>query len=103
MLLTEPVHLEGLIKPLPIIAMIGLGCFGSGIAHLLFYYMMKKGSPEFATTVTYLIPATAAIWGYLLLGETITPNLIAGLFVIFAGVYISTRRKKALKPRKLNV
>ncbi len=102
MLLTKPVNPSELMMPLPLIAVVGLGCLGSGIAHLLFYYMMKKGSPEFATTVTYLIPATAAIWGYILLNETISSHLIAGLAVIFAGVFISTRKKKTAEKTVLS-
>ncbi|MCP3029122.1 DMT family transporter [Halobacillus sp. A5] len=82
-------------SPLVWVSIIGLGCFGSGFAHLLFYYMVKNGSAEFATSVTYIIPVTAMIWGYVLLGEPITKNLILGLVIIFAGVYLATR-----KPRK---
>ncbi|WP_047151275.1 DMT family transporter [Aneurinibacillus tyrosinisolvens] len=95
MVLTEPIKPAMLFHSLPIFAVIGLGCFGSGIAHLLFYYMMAKGGPEFATTVTYVIPATAMIWGYVLLGEPITSNLIVGLLIIFAGVYLSSKKAKA--------
>ncbi|MFP3441222.1 EamA family transporter, partial [Pantoea sp. SIMBA_133] len=36
-----------------LIALIGLGVFGSGLAYLLFYYMIQHGSAEFATLVTY--------------------------------------------------
>ncbi|ANB60460.1 DMT family transporter [Anoxybacteroides amylolyticum] len=74
-----------------ILSIIGLGCFGSGIAHLLYYYLMKEGSPEFATTVTYLIPATAMIWGHVLLKEAITNHLIIGLLLILVGVYVSSK------------
>ncbi|MYL72887.1 EamA family transporter [Halobacillus litoralis] len=77
-----------------IISVIGLGCVGSGIAHLLFYYMIDQGSAEFASMVTYLVPVTALFWGHLLLGEPVTSQLIIGLVVIFAGVYLSTRKKR---------
>lgn len=75
-------------------ALIGLGAFGSGIAYVLFYYMIQKGSPEFATMVTYLVPASAIIWGYFLLDEAIHWNLLAGLAVILAGVFLATARRK---------
>ncbi|RFU69661.1 DMT family transporter [Bacillus sp. V59.32b] len=92
MLLTEPIKLDMLLEPLPIFAIIGLGCFGSGLGQLIYFYINTKGSPELAATVTYLIPATAMIWGYVLLGEAITPNLIIGLLIIFVGVYLSSRK-----------
>lgn len=99
MLVTHPIHPAALLHPLPIIAVIGLGCFGSGLAHLLYYYMMKKSSAEFATTVTYLVPVTATLWGFVLLGEPVSSHLIVGLIVIFIGVYFSTRKKKSADSR----
>ncbi|WP_318036210.1 DMT family transporter [Halobacillus amylolyticus] len=80
--------------PLVLWSIIGLGCFGSGIAHLLFYYIVKNSSAQFATSVTYLVPITAMVWGYVLLNEPITKNLAFGLLIIFAGVYLATRKPK---------
>ncbi|PKR78052.1 EamA family transporter [Halalkalibacillus sediminis] len=78
-------------------ALIGLGVFGSGIAHVIYYYMMTEGSPEFATTVTYIVPVSAMIWGYVLLNEPITSNLLLGMFIIFAGIYLTNRPAKKVK------
>ncbi|MGM0921459.1 MAG: DMT family transporter [Bacillota bacterium] len=94
MLLTEPFKLDLLLEPLPFFAVIGLGCFGSGLGQLIYFYINKNGSPELAATVTYLIPGSAIIWGYFLLEETITPNIIVGLLIIFAGVYLSSNKSK---------
>jgi drug/metabolite transporter (DMT)-like permease len=88
-------HLEGNGLGLFLLSVIGLGCLGSGTAHLLYYYLMKQGSPEFATTVTYLIPVTAMIWAYFLMKEPITKNLIIGLIIIFAGIYFTNRSSQA--------
>ncbi|RDI45434.1 DMT family transporter [Falsibacillus pallidus] len=77
-----------------IFATVGLGCFGSGIATLLYFYIMKKAGPEFASTVTYIVPASAMIWGYVLLGETISLNLIIGLLIIFIGIVLTTKKNK---------
>ncbi|RFU70469.1 EamA/RhaT family transporter [Peribacillus saganii] len=96
MMLTEPVRPAALLEPLTIFSVIGLGCFGSGIGQLIYFYINKKGSPELASTVTYLIPASAMVWGYVLLDEKITPNIIIGLLIIFTGVYMSS--KKSNKP-----
>ncbi|WP_456273240.1 DMT family transporter [Bacillus sp. AK031] len=94
MLFTRGIEWGALLDPKIILAIIGLGCFGSGVAALLFFYVLTKGSPEFASTVTYLIPASAMIWGFVLLGEPITSNLILGLAIIFAGVFLSSRKGK---------
>ncbi|RAP74613.1 DMT family transporter [Paenibacillus montanisoli] len=81
---------------------IGLGMLGSGIAYILFYYMVEKGSAEFASMVTYLVPSTALVWGALLLNEPIKWNMLAGLAIILFGVFLAGRKPRravALKPQ----
>jgi drug/metabolite transporter (DMT)-like permease len=78
-----------------VLSILGLGIFGSGIAYLLFYYMISAGSAEFATLVTYLVPVSAVIWGSVLLNEKIPPVAYFGLFLIFLGVYLTGKRKSA--------
>lgn len=100
MLFTNANQLQTLAQSLNwevVLAIIGLGFFGSGIAHLLFFYLMKERSPEFATSVTYLIPISAIMWGYFLLEEPINIQMIIGLIVILCGVYLTTRPKLTFK------
>ncbi|RDU38416.1 EamA/RhaT family transporter [Neobacillus piezotolerans] len=77
-------------------AFLGLGAIGSGIAYLIYYFLVQKGSPEFAALVTYLAPVFAIIWGAFLLEEQIHLSMLAGLGLIFFGVFISSLKKKAL-------
>lgn len=96
MMVTQPNQLVLLTNEMDgevLFAIIGLGFFGSGIAHLLFFYLMINRSPEFATSVTYLIPISAIFWGAFLLDETISLHMIVGLVVILCGVYLTTRVK----------
>lgn len=83
------------------LSLIGLGVFGSGLAYLFYYYMVKEGSAEFASLVTYIVPVTAMVWGNLLLGEVISANMIIGLVLVFAGIYLST--SKFQLPKKLQL
>lgn len=89
----ESVSFTHLASPANIGALIGLGVFGSGIAYVLFYFMVQKGSPEFATTVTYLVPASAVIWGFALLHEKIYWSLLTGLAFILGGVFLASGRR----------
>lgn len=98
-LFAEPAAFSQLVVPTNIGMMIGLGAFGSGIAYILFYYIVEKGSPEIATMVTYLVPCTALIWGYFLLNEAIKWNMLLGLFIILGGVYVAGRKGGAGKKR----
>jgi drug/metabolite transporter (DMT)-like permease len=90
----DPINVSAIINPLVFGSFIALGVFGSGFAYLLFYYCIKEGSAEFATLVTYLVPISAMIWGFIILDEAITPNLIVGLLFIFFGVYLASMKKK---------
>jgi len=83
-----------------ILSLIGLGVFGSGIAYLLYYYLVKEGSAEFASFVTYIVPMTAIIWGFILLKESISFNMIIGLILVLMGVYLSTYKMKKLENEK---
>lgn len=86
-----------LADPVVFWSLIGLGSLGSGIAYIIFFVLIQKGSAEFATLVTYLVPPFAIMWGYIFLSETLTLSLFVGLFVILLGVFISGRKKKMKK------
>jgi drug/metabolite transporter (DMT)-like permease len=75
-------------------SLIGLGAIGSGIAYIIFFMLIQKGSAEFATLVTYLVPPFAILWGFLFLDETIELTLFIGLALILVGVFVSGRKKK---------
>jgi drug/metabolite transporter (DMT)-like permease len=75
-----------------IAAMLGLGVGGSGIAYLLYYFMMNTLGATRATTVTFLLPLTAVFWGASILREAITIPILVGMVVILLGVFLTSRR-----------
>ncbi|MDQ0198427.1 DMT family transporter [Neobacillus ginsengisoli] len=94
MMLLTPQSLSIFLNVKLLVPLLGLGSFGSGIAYLLYYFLVKRGSPEFASLVTYLVPVSAIIWGGLLLNEEFHLYMLIGLLVIFIGVYISSLKSK---------
>jgi len=76
-----------------IAAMLALGVGGSGIAYLLYYFMMNTLGATRATTVTFLLPVTAVFWGASLLQEAITVPILAGMGVILLGVFLTSRQR----------
>lgn len=74
-------------------SVLALGAGGSGIAYLLYYYMLNTLGATRATTVTFLLPATAVFWGATILHESITLSMLAGMLVILLGVFLTSRRK----------
>lgn len=76
-------------------AVIALGAAGTGVAYLLFYYVMNKLGAVRAAGVTLLVPVTAVFWGVLLLHETLSPPIVIGMAVILVGIVLANLRKPA--------
>ncbi len=69
----------------PILSVIALGVFGTGLALVLFTMMIQSRGPLFAGMVTYVIPVIAVFIGGLD-GESIPPIRIASLLGILSMV-----------------
>ncbi|WP_027387324.1 DMT family transporter [Chryseobacterium gregarium] len=72
-----------------------LSVFGTGLAMMMNYRLLKVSSPLFASTVTLLMPVVAIAWG-ILDGEKLSVLQFAGAVVIIAGL-IFLRTKPAVK------
>ena len=64
-----------------------LGILGSGFAFWLFNLLIKETSSVFASSVTFLIPIIAILWG-VFDGEIFSLNQGILCFVIFTGIYL---------------
>ncbi len=69
-----------------------LGVLGTAIALLMYNYLIKNTGALFASTVTYLMPVVSIGWGYYY-GETLTWVHGAGMGLILAGVWLTSRKK----------
>lgn len=72
------------------LASLMLGILGTGAASVVFYMLVKRSGPVFASMVTYAIPLVAIGWG-LTAEETITPMQIIGMITILIGVRIANK------------
>jgi drug/metabolite transporter (DMT)-like permease len=68
-------------------AIIFLSLFGTVISTVLFFKLVQKTSTVFASSVAYVIPIVALLWGFLD-GETIGLTHIGGMALILSGVYL---------------
>ena len=73
--------------PLHFLALAALGILGSAVAMLLMNSLIRYSSAIAASSVTYVIPVFAILWG-LLLGEKVTWLHVFCMFLILAGVYV---------------
>ncbi|MGB0981958.1 MAG: DMT family transporter [Winogradskyella sp.] len=69
-----------------------LSVFGTALAKVLFNKLVQLSTPVFASSVTYVMPIVALIWG-VLDGESFSViQGLASLFILL-GVYLSHKRK----------
>lgn len=77
-----------------LLAMFGLGLGSTGIAYVLYYWLIANTDATRAALVTYLLPVTALGWGWLVLDEGIEPAFIPGLALIIAGIALVNRQSR---------
>lgn len=79
--------LNGATHTLGFWSVIFLGASSTALANVLFNKLIQVSSPVFASSVTYLMPVVAIVWG-LLDSETINSIQLVGLSGILLGVYL---------------
>ena len=68
-----------------------LGVMSTAFALVIFNKLVQLTNPIFTSSVTYLIPIVAVLWG-ILDGEVLHLGQIAGLMMILVGVFVSNRK-----------
>ena len=86
--LSVPVHTENWVRNLSYIGILAI--FGSAIALVIYYLLIRDTSPIFASSVTYFIPIVATLWG-LADNEQFYSSMLISIVFIFAGVFIINR------------
>lgn len=89
---------ENFLRNLGLIAILSI--LSTGIAVGLFNVLILRTSPLFATSVTYLVPIVAGIWG-IADGEIITPFMIISVIFILAGVYFTNIKMNGIIKKRL--
>ncbi len=72
-----------------ILSLCALGAFGTGLAFVLNYRVIRIAGASTASTVTYLLPIFATVAGVVVLGERLTWYEPVGAAVILLGVAVS--------------
>lgn len=76
-----------------VLSLIYVGTVSTIFTYLLNQYAIKHGGSVFASMQFYLIPVSAYLFAFLLLGENLTTGLVVGAVFALLGVYITTKRK----------
>jgi len=64
------------------LAIAGLAALSTALAYIVFFQILRRSGPSNVMLVTLLIPVTAILLGYLVLGETVSAREIVGAAVI---------------------
>lgn len=82
-----------------------LAIVGTGLAMMAFNVLIKITGPVFASSVTYLIPVVALLWG-VTDGEHFEASIVLWISLIIAGVVLvnlNYHKKNRLKPTKQDI
>lgn len=85
-ILADPVALGGLV--------FGLGLTGTGIAFILYYYIVQQLGAVRAAGVTYIPPVVAVLAGSLLASEPVLPASVVAMALIMGGVVVLQTGKR---------
>lgn len=86
LLLLDPPWAHSLPSPAALGAVMALALLSTGVAYVLFFRLNTLVGPTNTILVTFLIPPSAALLGWLVLGETLAPRHVAGMVLIGAGL-----------------
>jgi drug/metabolite transporter (DMT)-like permease len=78
-----------------LLCIVVLGFFGTAVSTVLFNKLIKSSGALFASSVTYLIPIVATLWG-LLDKEKLNVFHLVGLGAILSGIYLINKKGRAV-------
>jgi drug/metabolite transporter (DMT)-like permease len=80
------------------LAMIGLAALSTALAYIVFFQILRRSGSTNVMLVTLLIPVTAILLGYLVLGESVSLREMAGALVIGSALLLIDGRVLKLVP-----
>jgi drug/metabolite transporter (DMT)-like permease len=75
---------------------LGLGLTGTGVAYILYYFIVRRLGAVAASSVTYIPPVIALLLGLSIGHEPMRPLDLLAMAAIFAGVYLLQSRRRAM-------
>lgn len=95
----ETQQLSNLILP-DWVALAYATTFGSAIAYALFFYFASSGNLTSLSSLTFLTPVFALLFGNLLLGEVLTKVQWAGVILTLVSIYLINQRDSLAEKNK---
>jgi drug/metabolite transporter (DMT)-like permease len=70
----------------PLVAVVGMAGLSTALAYLLYFRLLASTGATNLSLVTFIIPVSASVLGWLVLGERLSPQHLAGFGLIVAGL-----------------
>jgi drug/metabolite transporter (DMT)-like permease len=80
------------VAPPAIASVLYLGLIGGGVAFTLYFVLLRRLGPIQMGFLEYVIPVFAALMGWILLGERVSPDTVGGFGLILVGFLLVKRR-----------
>lgn len=81
-------------RPVPLISMLCLGIFGSGLAYIWNFQLIREAGSAIASSVTFVTPVVAVIAGIIFLGESLVWYEPVGALIVLFGAAVAQERIK---------
>jgi drug/metabolite transporter (DMT)-like permease len=83
-------------------AALSLAIVCTGIAFVLYFYLIAATGPTYAASVSFLSPIFGILWGRLFLDEHITFTMVTGCTIVIIGTMLASGVLKKNKLPKLS-
>lgn len=106
--LAVPAFHEGLLRDMMAysgrvwLSLVYLGLFGSAIGFIWYYQGIRVIGPSRAGVFINVVPVSALLLAFLILGESIDASLIGGALLVGTGVYLTNRPRHGNGARPAN-
>jgi drug/metabolite transporter (DMT)-like permease len=84
----------------PIAAVAALGIVGTGVAFVIFFWLIGRVGPARTYLVSYIAPGFAVLYGAGLLDEAVTLATVGGLALILGGSWLAAEGRLPWAPRE---
>jgi drug/metabolite transporter (DMT)-like permease len=75
-------------SPAGLVALVAVALVSTALAWPVFFRVLSHTTPTAASTVTFIVPAFGILWGALVLGEPVGPELLAGAGMILVSLVL---------------
>ncbi len=83
-----------------VLSVLYLGVFGSVIAFLAYYWLLKRIDPVYLSLTSFINPIVGVVLGAVVLHEALGTSIVAGAMLVLAGILLANWKNLAARVRR---